>query len=228
MAGGDAVEQALGGPRKSRRGSVVEQPDLLAGLWQEAPFARLPDDAPPELQALVQDIENPRRVYAIHKASRRHDFQFFVDRFVETRRAAPPRPDADAGQICASAPHRLRLPPLLDGDLFYVPEAACRQGAHSTIQSHEREDAGRLPRKPGQPRQRPLSVPASVARAAAGCQQPHLCRPLSFRVAAAPRRPCRPCVHTRQGDRQVRPGAGADAMAHAGFVLGPHAQRRQC
>ncbi|RDA85492.1 hypothetical protein CP532_0016 [Ophiocordyceps camponoti-leonardi (nom. inval.)] len=56
--------------------------DLTAGLWQEAPFSRLPDDAPSELRHLVQDIDNPRRVYAIHKASRRHDFQLLVDRYV--------------------------------------------------------------------------------------------------------------------------------------------------
>lgn len=56
--------------------------DLLAGLWQVAPFARLPADAPPELSAYVQDVENPRRVYAIHRASRRHDFQHLVDKYV--------------------------------------------------------------------------------------------------------------------------------------------------
>ncbi|KAJ4250256.1 hypothetical protein NW757_007091 [Fusarium falciforme] len=56
--------------------------DLVAGLWQEAPFARLPADAPPELEAYVQNIENPARVYAIHRASRRHDFQLLVERYV--------------------------------------------------------------------------------------------------------------------------------------------------
>ncbi|KAF4464188.1 ubiquitin- ligase [Fusarium albosuccineum] len=56
--------------------------DLLAGLWQEAPFARLPSNAPPELEAFVQNIENPARVYAIHRASRRHDFQLLVERYI--------------------------------------------------------------------------------------------------------------------------------------------------
>ncbi|RTE78221.1 hypothetical protein BHE90_007316 [Fusarium euwallaceae] len=55
---------------------------MVAGLWQEAPFARLPADAPPELEAYVQNIENPARVYAIHRASRRHDFQLLVERYV--------------------------------------------------------------------------------------------------------------------------------------------------
>lgn len=55
--------------------------DLLAGLWQEAPFARLPPDAPPELQEYVVDIDDPRRVYAIHRASRRHGFQTLVDKY---------------------------------------------------------------------------------------------------------------------------------------------------
>ncbi|KAF5237073.1 hypothetical protein FANTH_11060 [Fusarium anthophilum] len=54
--------------------------DLLAGLWQEAPFARLPSDAPPDLKAYVQNVENPARVYTIHQASRRHGFQLLVER----------------------------------------------------------------------------------------------------------------------------------------------------
>ncbi|KAG6035014.1 hypothetical protein E4U41_006280 [Claviceps citrina] len=56
--------------------------DLAAGLWQEASFARLPDDAPPELYKYVQDLENPLRVYAVHRAIRRHDFQSLVDRYI--------------------------------------------------------------------------------------------------------------------------------------------------
>ncbi|KAK3349333.1 hypothetical protein B0T25DRAFT_481866 [Lasiosphaeria hispida] len=55
--------------------------DILAGLWEEARFARLPWDAPSELRDLVEDIDNPKRVYAIHKASRRHNFQLLVQRF---------------------------------------------------------------------------------------------------------------------------------------------------
>ncbi|KAG6002583.1 hypothetical protein E4U21_002966 [Claviceps maximensis] len=61
------------------RDSLQYALDLVAGLWQEAPFARLPDDAPPELYRFVQDLENPHRVYAVHRASRRHDFQSLVD-----------------------------------------------------------------------------------------------------------------------------------------------------
>lgn len=55
--------------------------DLLAGLWEEAPFARLPWDAPTELREFVEDIENPKRVYAIHRASRRHGFQQLVEKY---------------------------------------------------------------------------------------------------------------------------------------------------
>lgn len=54
--------------------------DLLAGLWEEARFARLPWDAPSELRDLVDDIDNPKRVYAVHKASRRHNFQQLVQK----------------------------------------------------------------------------------------------------------------------------------------------------
>lgn len=70
-------------PTRTRGGSLGTScdADLLAGLWQEAPFARLPPDAPPELVQYVHDIENPNRVYAIHLASRRHDFQLWVERY---------------------------------------------------------------------------------------------------------------------------------------------------
>ncbi|KAL7919061.1 hypothetical protein ACQKWADRAFT_302492 [Trichoderma austrokoningii] len=61
---------------------AIGELDLLAGLWQVAPFARLPPDAPAELRDYVQDVENPRRVYAIHRASRRHDFQTLVDKYI--------------------------------------------------------------------------------------------------------------------------------------------------
>jgi hypothetical protein len=54
--------------------------DLTSGLWLEAPFVKLPPDAPPELHDYVTDIHDPRRVYAIHRASRRHDFQSLVNR----------------------------------------------------------------------------------------------------------------------------------------------------
>ncbi|KAJ9150995.1 Ubiquitin-protein ligase E3A [Coniochaeta hoffmannii] len=56
--------------------------DLLAGLWEEAPFARLPMDAPGELRELVEDIDNPKKVYAIHRASRRHNFQLLVQKYI--------------------------------------------------------------------------------------------------------------------------------------------------
>ncbi|KAG5935155.1 hypothetical protein E4U53_000499 [Claviceps sorghi] len=56
--------------------------DLVAGLWQEAAFSRLPDDAPSELHRYLQDLENPHRVYAVHRASRRHDFQSLVDKYI--------------------------------------------------------------------------------------------------------------------------------------------------
>ncbi|TDZ58427.1 Ubiquitin-protein ligase E3A [Colletotrichum trifolii] len=74
--------------REARRPYQGPQPDaspdadLLAGLWEEAPFARLPPDAPPELKDMVQNIENPKRVYAIHRASRRHNFQILVEIYV--------------------------------------------------------------------------------------------------------------------------------------------------
>ncbi|KAB5566457.1 hypothetical protein GE09DRAFT_1028013 [Coniochaeta sp. 2T2.1] len=56
--------------------------DLLAGLWAQAPFGRLPIDAPAELRELVENIENPKKVYAIHRARRRHDFQQLVQKYI--------------------------------------------------------------------------------------------------------------------------------------------------
>lgn len=59
---------------------MTRDADLVAGLWEVAPFARLPTDAPAELRDLIEEIDNPKRVYAVHKASRRHDFQLLVQR----------------------------------------------------------------------------------------------------------------------------------------------------
>ncbi len=54
----------------------------LRGLWFAASFPRLPNDAPPELKKFTIDIDDPKRVYAIHHASRRHHFQILVERWV--------------------------------------------------------------------------------------------------------------------------------------------------
>ncbi|KAI1322758.1 hypothetical protein F5Y16DRAFT_29293 [Xylariaceae sp. FL0255] len=56
--------------------------DILAALWEVAPFPRLPFDAPQEIKELVVDIENPKRVYTIHRASRRHNLQVLIDKFI--------------------------------------------------------------------------------------------------------------------------------------------------
>ncbi|KAI1416638.1 hypothetical protein F5Y13DRAFT_154415 [Hypoxylon sp. FL1857] len=56
--------------------------DILAALWEHVPFPRLPADAPSEIKDLVVDVENPRRVYAIHHAFRRHDLQLLVEKFI--------------------------------------------------------------------------------------------------------------------------------------------------
>ncbi|SPO04849.1 related to ubiquitin-protein ligase [Cephalotrichum gorgonifer] len=68
--------------RASHSGHPDVEIDLLALLWEEAPFPRLPRDAPPELKDFVQTIENPRHVYTIHKAARRHNFQSLVEKSV--------------------------------------------------------------------------------------------------------------------------------------------------
>ncbi|VBB80247.1 Putative ubiquitin-protein ligase E3A [Podospora comata] len=75
----DTMRPAAG---SSHSYSSTDDLDVLAGLWEEAPFARLPCDAPSELKDLVEDIDNPKRVYAVHKASRRHNFQQIVQRYI--------------------------------------------------------------------------------------------------------------------------------------------------
>ncbi|KID93175.1 HECT domain-containing protein [Metarhizium guizhouense ARSEF 977] len=80
--------------------------DLEAGLWQEAPFPRLPDDAPPELQDYLQDVENPRRVWAIYRASRRHDFQLLVERYIAQLRVGCGSPQCNTA-TCFTCRKRL-------------------------------------------------------------------------------------------------------------------------
>ncbi|KAI0483559.1 hypothetical protein F4859DRAFT_473283 [Xylaria cf. heliscus] len=63
-------------------GSGILEDDLVAALWEHAPFPKLPLDAPPEIKELVVNVENPKRVYTIHRASRRHNLQLLIDRFV--------------------------------------------------------------------------------------------------------------------------------------------------
>jgi hypothetical protein len=54
--------------------------EVYAALWAAAPFPRLPEDAPSDLKKLTINIDDPKRVYAIHRASRRHHFQILVER----------------------------------------------------------------------------------------------------------------------------------------------------
>lgn len=82
----DTTRPTDGGP-----GHSLGDTDLLAGLWEEAPFARLPLDAPSELRELLDDIDNPKRVYAVVSASRRHNFQLLVQRCVRQSCLAVPR-----------------------------------------------------------------------------------------------------------------------------------------
>ncbi|KAI0438978.1 hypothetical protein F4803DRAFT_533080 [Xylaria telfairii] len=69
-------------PAHSGRGCGIREDELLAALWEHAPFPKLPLDAPPEIKELVVNVENPKRVYTIHRASRRHNLQLLIDRFV--------------------------------------------------------------------------------------------------------------------------------------------------
>ncbi|KAI8965090.1 hypothetical protein F5Y11DRAFT_36333 [Daldinia sp. FL1419] len=63
-------------------GQHVLEADILAALWEQVPFPRLPADAPSEIKELIINVENPKRVYAIYRASRRHDLQLLVEKFI--------------------------------------------------------------------------------------------------------------------------------------------------
>ncbi|KAL7622320.1 hypothetical protein AAE478_007824 [Parahypoxylon ruwenzoriense] len=69
-------------PMDSGPGHNSHEADVLESLWEQVPFPRLPIDAPLEIKDLVIDVENPKRVYAIHRASRRHNFQLLVEKFI--------------------------------------------------------------------------------------------------------------------------------------------------
>ncbi|KAI1777034.1 hypothetical protein F4818DRAFT_333201 [Hypoxylon cercidicola] len=60
--------------------------EILAALWEQVPFPRLPIDAPSEIKDLLIDVENPKRVYAIHCASRRHNLQLLIEKFIHQLR----------------------------------------------------------------------------------------------------------------------------------------------
>ncbi|KAE8445104.1 hypothetical protein EG329_013706 [Mollisiaceae sp. DMI_Dod_QoI] len=62
--------------------SPASDAEVYAALWAAAPFPRVPDDAPNELKKVAIDIEDPRRVYAIHRAARRHQSQILVERYI--------------------------------------------------------------------------------------------------------------------------------------------------
>ena len=53
---------------------------VLARIWEDVPFPRLPLDAPAELREYVCEVDNPKRVYAVHRATRRHGFQLLVEK----------------------------------------------------------------------------------------------------------------------------------------------------
>ncbi|RYP45340.1 hypothetical protein DL769_011469 [Monosporascus sp. CRB-8-3] len=69
------------GPGPGPGHSALEA-EVLAALWEQVPFPRLPFDSPSELRDFVVDVEDPKRVYTIHRASRRYYLQLLVERFV--------------------------------------------------------------------------------------------------------------------------------------------------
>ncbi|CAG8973100.1 hypothetical protein HYALB_00007577 [Hymenoscyphus albidus] len=60
----------------------ASEDEVYAALWATAPFPRLPEDAPDELKNFIVDVEDPKRLYTIHCAARRHQFQLLVERYI--------------------------------------------------------------------------------------------------------------------------------------------------
>ena len=54
--------------------------DVLTSLWTAATFPYLPNDAPADLKKFTLDIDDPRRIYTIHRASRRHHLQLLIEK----------------------------------------------------------------------------------------------------------------------------------------------------
>ncbi|KAK4088912.1 hypothetical protein Purlil1_6765 [Purpureocillium lilacinum] len=222
IAGADAAEPIHGGQPRARGDSVLEQPDLLAGLWQEAPFARLPDDAPPELQALVRDVENPRRVYAIHRASRRHDFQLLVDRYVVQLRHGCDSPKCSTAtcfscrkRLAGKAPIRRYNPTSARTLAVYLAsqdnpdKGLCpylRRSKEPPAATNTLIFGAKFPSPPSQSQKRQSHVSAPVKRAPKAADDADTA-PARRRSSSSPRRHCN--VST-----EATSGSGRDPKSH--------------
>jgi hypothetical protein len=124
--------------------------EMYAALWALAPFPRLPDDAPAEIKDLAIDIHEPKRVYAVYKAARRHQFQVLVERYAETFFDILLNLRADLGQVHLSNPIRVSISLLPYSDMLLLPKAACRWCASTKIQCHKCPNPRNSPCLPGQ------------------------------------------------------------------------------
>ncbi|RDL36988.1 Hect, E3 ligase [Venustampulla echinocandica] len=63
---------------------LTDEDDVYAALWASAPLPRLPEDAPDRLKDFAVDVnvDDPRRIYTIYRAARRHLFQILVERYI--------------------------------------------------------------------------------------------------------------------------------------------------
>jgi hypothetical protein len=63
--------------------NAQSEAETFTALWTAARFSHLPEDAPNELKKLIVEVDDPKRVYVIHRGSRRYQFQNLVDRSVD-------------------------------------------------------------------------------------------------------------------------------------------------
>ncbi|XXG95981.1 hypothetical protein Hte_002258 [Hypoxylon texense] len=80
------MTREVGRPADNGSSRNSSEAEILAALWEQVPFPRLPVDAPSEIKDLVVDVENPKTVYAIHCASRRHNLQLLIEKFINQLR----------------------------------------------------------------------------------------------------------------------------------------------
>jgi hypothetical protein len=108
--------------------------EIYAALWATVPFPRLPEDAPDELNDFIVDIKDPKRLYIIHRAVRRYQFQILVDRLVGNHTTKILCTASNVFQVHFPNQVRLYSEDMSHNHLFLLPKACRCRGTRSKIQ----------------------------------------------------------------------------------------------
>lgn len=135
---------------------ALSDADIYAALWATAPFPRLPADAPDGLRRLTVEVDDPKRIYGIHKARRRHNFQLLVERCVYYSSVAIPWGSVarmlTLSQIHPSNPVWMSVENMHNYNMLLLPQTCCEWRPGSSIQLHQRSHVGDIHGQPRQPR----------------------------------------------------------------------------